>query len=136
MQEVTETVGAVDGRRARGDRTRRAILGKAMQLASEDDQIRAALFRLVDVTPACRSVDDLATHLIAYLEQIPDRPTSLGAAIKLGDTAPGRTALGTATADPPFLDIVPIRFTIAEPDGHYHVPLLVSSFACATYRGS
>ena len=69
-----------------------------MQFASEDDQIRAALFRLVDVTPACRSVDDLATHLIAYLEQIPERPTSLGAAIKLGDTAPGRTALGKATA--------------------------------------
>ena len=69
-----------------------------MQFASEDDQIRAALFRLVDVSPACRSVDDLATHLIAYLEQIPERAPSLGAAIKLGDTAPGRTALGTATA--------------------------------------
>ena len=44
------------------------------------------------MSPACRSVDDLATHLIAYLEQIPERPPSLGAAIKLGDTAPGRTA--------------------------------------------
>ena len=49
----------------------RALDQKAMQFASEDDQIRAALFRLVDVSPACRSVDDLATHLIAYLEQIP-----------------------------------------------------------------
>ncbi len=76
----------------------RALDQKAMQFASEDDQIRAALFRLVDVSPACRSVDDLATHLIAYLEQIPERAPSLGVAIKLGDTAPGRTALGTATA--------------------------------------
>jgi 5-hydroxyisourate hydrolase len=45
-------------------------------------------------------------------------------------------ALGTPMADPPFLDIVPIRFTIAEPDGHYHVPLLVSPWSYSTYRGS
>ena len=44
--------------------------------------------------------------------------------------------LGAATADPPFLDLVPIRFTIAEPDGHYHVPLLVSPWSYSTYRGS
>jgi 5-hydroxyisourate hydrolase len=35
----------------------------------------------------------------------------------------------------PFLDVVPIRFTIAE-TAHYHVPLLVSPFAYSTYRGS
>lgn len=45
-------------------------------------------------------------------------------------------SLDTATADPPFLDIVPVRFTIAEPDGHYHVPLLVSPWSYSTYRGS
>ena len=45
-------------------------------------------------------------------------------------------ALGTATADPPFLDVVPISFTIAEPDGHYHVPILVSPWSYSTYRGS
>ncbi|AWN35056.1 hydroxyisourate hydrolase [Methylobacterium radiodurans] len=39
-------------------------------------------------------------------------------------------------ADPPFLDEVPIRFGIANPDGHYHVPLLVSPWAFSTYRGS
>jgi proline dehydrogenase len=75
----------------------RTLDQKAMRLASEDEQIRAALFRLVDVTPACRSLDDLAAHLIGYLEQIPERPPPLGAAIKIADTAPGRTALGTAT---------------------------------------
>jgi 5-hydroxyisourate hydrolase len=45
-------------------------------------------------------------------------------------------SLATATADPPFLDVVPIRFSIAEPDGHYHVPLLVSPWSYSTYRGS
>ena len=44
--------------------------------------------------------------------------------------------LGTKTADPPFLNEVPIRFTIAERDGHYHVPLLVSPWSYSTYRGS
>lgn len=43
---------------------------------------------------------------------------------------------GTALADPPFLDQVPVRFAIAEPGAHYHVPLLVSPWSYATYRGS
>ena len=38
--------------------------------------------------------------------------------------------------EPPFLDRVPIRFGIAEADGHYHVPLLVSPWSYSTYRGS
>jgi 2-oxo-4-hydroxy-4-carboxy-5-ureidoimidazoline decarboxylase len=41
-----------------------------------------------------------------------------------------------ATADPPFLDAVPIRFSLAEPEGHYHVPLLVTPWNYSTYRGS
>jgi 5-hydroxyisourate hydrolase len=45
-------------------------------------------------------------------------------------------SVGTTTADPPFLEAVPIRFTIAEPDGNYHVPLLVSPWSYSTYRGS
>ena len=40
------------------------------------------------------------------------------------------------TSEPPFLDIIPIRFSIAEPEGHYHVPLLVSPWSYSTYRGS
>jgi 5-hydroxyisourate hydrolase len=45
-------------------------------------------------------------------------------------------ARGASLPSPAFLDTVPIRFGIAEPDGHYHVPLLVSPFAYSTYRGS
>ena len=40
------------------------------------------------------------------------------------------------TADPAFLDQVPVRFGIADADGHYHVPLLVSPYGYSTYRGS
>ncbi len=39
-------------------------------------------------------------------------------------------------AEPPFLDVVPVRFSIAEPEGHYHVPLLVTPWSYGTYRGS
>ncbi|MEZ5845451.1 MAG: hydroxyisourate hydrolase [Geminicoccaceae bacterium] len=38
--------------------------------------------------------------------------------------------------DPPFLDAVPIRFGLSDPDSHYHVPLLVSPYGYSTYRGS
>jgi 2-oxo-4-hydroxy-4-carboxy-5-ureidoimidazoline decarboxylase len=45
-------------------------------------------------------------------------------------------ARGTPTADPPFLQSVPIEFSIAEPEAHYHVPLLITPWSFATYRGS
>ena len=38
--------------------------------------------------------------------------------------------------EPPFLDVVPIRFGVAEAGEHYHVPLLLSPFGYSTYRGS
>ncbi len=43
---------------------------------------------------------------------------------------------GARLADPPFLDVVPIRFAVADPSAHYHVPLLVSPWSYSTYRGS
>ena len=38
--------------------------------------------------------------------------------------------------DPPFLDAIPLRFSVSEPEGHLHVPLLVTPWSYATYRGS
>jgi 2-oxo-4-hydroxy-4-carboxy-5-ureidoimidazoline decarboxylase len=43
---------------------------------------------------------------------------------------------GQTTAAPPFLDRVPLRFSIGDPEAHYHVPLLVSPWSYSTYRGS
>jgi 5-hydroxyisourate hydrolase-like protein (transthyretin family) len=43
---------------------------------------------------------------------------------------------GLQLPEPPFLDVVPVRFAIAEPEGHYHVPLLVTPWSYSTYRGS
>jgi RHH-type proline utilization regulon transcriptional repressor/proline dehydrogenase/delta 1-pyrroline-5-carboxylate dehydrogenase len=76
----------------------RALDQKAMGLASQDQQLRAALFRFVDVTPACRSLDDLARHLTAYLEEVGERPPPIEAAMRMSGTKAGRTALGAAAA--------------------------------------
>jgi 5-hydroxyisourate hydrolase len=45
-------------------------------------------------------------------------------------------ARGVKLPDPAFVDVVPIDFGIADVQGHYHVPLLVSPWAYSTYRGS
>ncbi len=45
-------------------------------------------------------------------------------------------AQGARLAQPPFLDVVPIRFAVADPSAHYHVPLILSPWSYSTYRGS
>jgi 2-oxo-4-hydroxy-4-carboxy-5-ureidoimidazoline decarboxylase len=45
-------------------------------------------------------------------------------------------ARGVPLSDPPFLDEIPLHFAISEPEGHYHVPLLVTPWSYSTYRGS
>jgi 5-hydroxyisourate hydrolase len=71
-----------------------------------------------------------------------DAPLLIDSAFAVGtyelvfDVADYFRAKGAATADPPFLSSVPLRFSIAEQDGHYHVPLLVSPWSYSTYRGS
>jgi proline dehydrogenase len=52
----------------------------------------------VDVTPACRSLDDLARHLTGYLDEVDARPPPIAAAMRMSGTKAGRTALGAAAA--------------------------------------
>lgn len=46
------------------------------------------------------------------------------------------SAYGVAVSDPPYLTQVPVRVTLADPDAHYHVPLIVAPWSYTTYRGS
>ncbi len=48
----------------------------------------------------------------------------------------GEYFAGEGIPNPPFLGRVPVRFGIADPTSHYHVPLLVSPWSYSTYRGS
>jgi 5-hydroxyisourate hydrolase len=63
-----------------------------------------------------------------------------GRARLLDDTPAGEYELTFAVGDyfgeRAFLDRVPVRFSIADPGAHYHVPLLVSPWSYSTYRGS
>jgi 5-hydroxyisourate hydrolase len=54
----------------------------------------------------------------------------------LFEVAPYFRARGTVLPEPPFIDNVQLDFGIADAAGHYHVPLLVSPWSYATYRGS
>jgi 2-oxo-4-hydroxy-4-carboxy-5-ureidoimidazoline decarboxylase len=67
---------------------------------------------------------------------ISDRPVAIGQYEILFSVADYYRTRSVPLAEPPFLDLVPIRFSIAEPEGHYHVPLLVTPWSYATYRGS
>ena len=44
-------------------------------------------------------------------------------------------AIGLDLPDPPFLDVVTIRFGVSDPSVHHHVPILVSPYGYTTYRG-
>lgn len=39
-------------------------------------------------------------------------------------------------ADPPWFDVIPVRFGVADPEGRYHIPLLLGSWSYTTYRGT
>ena len=68
-------------------------------------------------------------YFAGQAEEIADDAASLAA---LDGAADG----GGEDARPRFLDRVVIRFGVASPDEHYHVPLLISPYAYSTYRGS
>jgi 2-oxo-4-hydroxy-4-carboxy-5-ureidoimidazoline decarboxylase len=85
-----------------------------------------------------RMIAKVTTNLDGRSDQplIGGRPVPIGhyeLRFHVGDYFTGR---GAAQADPPFLDVVPVQFAVAEPEGHYHVPLLVTPWSYSTYRGS
>jgi 2-oxo-4-hydroxy-4-carboxy-5-ureidoimidazoline decarboxylase len=64
------------------------------------------------------------------------RPVPIGRyelMFRVGDYFSGR---GMPMSEPPFLDQIPLRFSVSDPEGHLHVPLLVTPWSYATYRGS
>jgi len=64
------------------------------------------------------------------------RPVPIGRyelTFRVGSYFAGR---GVPMSNPPFLDSIPLRFSVSDPEGHLHVPLLVTPWSYATYRGS
>ena len=96
LQEVGRSIHAAFPGKSR--HPLKALDQMAMDLAAQDAELRAALFRFVDVTPACRNLDDLARHLTDYLSEVDERPPPLEAAMKMSGSRAGRAALGAAAA--------------------------------------
>jgi 2-oxo-4-hydroxy-4-carboxy-5-ureidoimidazoline decarboxylase len=71
-----------------------------------------------------------------------DQPLIGGRPVPIGNYELRFTVAGyfakrnVALSDPPFLDVIPLRFSVADPEAHLHVPLLVTPWSYATYRGS
>jgi 2-oxo-4-hydroxy-4-carboxy-5-ureidoimidazoline decarboxylase len=71
-----------------------------------------------------------------------DQPLIGGRPVPIGDyelrfkVADYFASKNVPLSDPPFLDSIPLRFSVAGPEGHLHVPLLVTPWSYATYRGS
>ena len=93
--------------------------------------VRVVLKRGSDVVVDTRTNADGRTDK-PLLEGAAFQPGSYELTFHVGEYFRSR---GAALADPAFLDVIPLRFGIAE-DAHYHVPLLVSPFGYSTYRGS
>jgi len=88
------------------------------------------------------SAEGLLLETVTNADGRTDKPLLAGAPLRIGryqlefHVGAYFAAKRVAAAEPPFLGVVPIRFAIAEPEGHYHVPLLVSPWSYSIYRGS
>lgn len=64
------------------------------------------------------------------------RPVPIGRYQLMFSVGDHFAARGVPMSDPPFLDKIPLHFAVSDPEGHLHVPLLVTPWSYATYRGS
>jgi 2-oxo-4-hydroxy-4-carboxy-5-ureidoimidazoline decarboxylase len=99
--------------------------------------VRIELFELSDAG-ASRLIERAITNQDGRTDAplIAQRPLPIGRyqlRFAIGDYFRNRDV---PQGDPAFLDVVPVQFAVAEAEGHYHVPLLVTPWSYATYRGS
>jgi 5-hydroxyisourate hydrolase len=99
--------------------------------------VRVELFRIGD-----SGARDLIVGVVTNHDGRTDAPLLTGDAMRVGayelsfHMGDYFRAAKAKMSDPPFLDVIPLRFQIADANGHYHVPLLASPWSYSTYRGS
>ncbi|MFK0682896.1 hydroxyisourate hydrolase [Ochrobactrum sp. BD67] len=102
----------------------------------------AAAMRIELYRIGANGTPDLLKRTVTNLDGRTDAPLLSGDEMQIGTyelhfhVAEYFEGRGAEQANPPFLDLIPIRFAIADSDGNYHVPLLVSPWSYSTYRGS
>lgn len=112
---TTHVLDTAHGRPGRGIRVELYRLGAARSLAAEavTDEDGRCPAPLLEGEAFGAGAYELVFHAGAYF-----------------------AAQGLDLPEPPFLDEIVIRFAVAAPGEHYHVPLLVSPYGYSTYRGS
>ena len=89
-----------------------------------------------------RGASRVVTRTVTNVDGRTDRPLIGGRPVPIGryeltfSVGDYFAARQVAMSDPPFFDRIPLRFSVSEPEGHLHVPLLVTPWSYATYRGS
>ena len=89
-----------------------------------------------------RGANRVVTRTVTNMDGRTDRPLIGGRPVPIGryeltfSVGDYFAARQVAMSDPPFLDRIPLRFSVSEPEGHLHVPLLLTPWSYATYRGS
>ncbi len=99
--------------------------------------ITVELTELSDLGVA-RAVTRTVTNSDGRTDQplIGGRPVPIGRYQLMFSVGEYFAARGVPASDPPFLDKIPLRFSVSDPEGHLHVPLLVTPWSYSTYRGS
>ncbi len=85
-------------------------------------------------TAAGRPASGVAVELLRDGASVTTAETDADGRARLADDLPPGTYSLVFHPPSPFFTRVELQIELA--DGHYHVPLLVSPFGCASYRGS
>ncbi|WP_420405849.1 hydroxyisourate hydrolase [Nisaea sp.] len=98
--------------------------------------LKIALYRLDGETPT------LVSSTVTNDDGRTDAPMASGDSFTIGgyelvfDAGDYLRRAGHVSGEILFLDRIPIRFGIADASQHFHVPLLLSPYGYATYKGS
>jgi len=96
----------------------------------------------VELFEVGQSARALLTRVTTNRDGRPDRALMADSPLRIGSyellfhVGDYFRSCGVARDARPFLDVVPVRFGIAEPEGHYHVPLVATPWSYSVYRGS
>jgi proline dehydrogenase len=96
--DEVQRLGRALGARMRRQRSLQAVDDRLMAWVADDEQLRAALFRFVDVRPACRGLDDLGRHLAGFLGEVDHRPGPVALGHRLARRRSTRPVVGALSA--------------------------------------